>query len=88
MCMFIIFTAFNLITLERIPIVGTLRSIGCTRKLINTILIIESACLGAIGGLIGCVLGVGVLQYIKYRYFTGEDAVVNSTVVFGGQTKS
>jgi putative ABC transport system permease protein len=85
MCMFIIYTAFNLITLERIPIVGTLRSIGCTRKMINTILIVESACLGAVGGLFGCVLGLGVLQYIKYRYFTGEDAAINSTVVFGGR---
>ncbi len=83
MCMFIIFTAFNLITLERIPIVGTLRSIGCTRRLINTVLIIESACLGAVGGLFGCVLGLGVLQYIKYRYFTGDDAIVNSTIVVG-----
>jgi putative ABC transport system permease protein len=48
MCMFIIFTAFNLITLERIPIVGTLRSIGCTRKRINTILI--PAPVGPMGG--------------------------------------
>jgi putative ABC transport system permease protein len=85
MCMFIIYTAFNLITLERIPIVGTLRSIGCTRKMINIILIIESACLGAVGGLIGCVLGVGVLQYIKYRFFTGEDAVINATVAIDMQ---
>ncbi len=85
MCVFIIFTAFNLITLERIPIVGTLRSIGSTRKAINAILIAESAVLGAVGGLAGCVLGIGVLQYIKYRYFTGEDAVANSTVLFGVQ---
>ncbi|MGE5417921.1 MAG: ABC transporter permease [Acidobacteriota bacterium] len=85
MCMFIIFTAFNLITLERIPIVGTLRSVGCTRKKINAILVIESACLGAIGGLAGCFLGVLVLQYIKYHYFTGEEAILNSTVLFGVQ---
>jgi putative ABC transport system permease protein len=83
MSMFIIFTAFNLITLERIPIVGTLRSVGCTRKRINAILIIESAFLGAIGGFIGCVLGILVLQYIKYYYFTGEEAILNSTVLFG-----
>ena len=40
MCMFIIFTAFNLVTLERIPIVGALRSVGCTRKLINAVLVV------------------------------------------------
>ncbi len=83
MSVFIIFTAFNLITLERIPIVGTLRSIGCTRKTINTILIAESACLGAIGGLIGCVLGVGVLFYIKSSYSAGDDVVLNAAVQFG-----
>jgi putative ABC transport system permease protein len=85
MCMFIIFTAFNVITLERIPIVGTLRSIGCTRKKINAILIVESACLGAIGGLFGCLLGVLVLQYIKSLVFAGEEAVINTTVLFGGR---
>ncbi len=85
MCMFIIFTAFNLITLERIPIIGTLRSIGCTRKRINAVLIVESACLGAIGGLIGCLLGVLVLQYIKSYYFTGEEAILNATVLFGAR---
>lgn len=83
MCMFIIFTAFNLITLERIPIVGTLRSIGSTRRLINTILIVESAGLGAIGGLAGCALGVGVLLYIKSTYAAGDDVVLNANLVFG-----
>jgi putative ABC transport system permease protein len=85
MCMFIIFTAFNVITLERIPIVGTLRSIGCTRKKINTVLIVESACLGALGGVFGCLLGLLVLQYIKSFYFTGEEAALNSTVLFGAK---
>jgi putative ABC transport system permease protein len=85
MCLFIIYTAFNLITLERIPIVGTLRSVGASRRLINFIRIVESAGLGAIGGLAGCGLGVGVLQVIKYYYFTGEDAALNSTVLFGAR---
>lgn len=85
MSMFIIFTAFSLITLESIPVVGTLRSIGCTRKRINRLLLAESAFLGAIGGIVGCVLGIGVLQYIKYSYFTAEEAVLNSTVLFGAK---
>lgn len=83
MCVFIIYTAFTLVTLERIPIVGTLRSIGCTRRKINIILIIESACLGIVGGLIGCVLGLGVLQYIKYSYISVDEALLNTSAVFG-----
>ena len=68
MCIFIIFTAFNLLTLERIPLVGILRNIGCTRKKINIALTAESAVLGVIGGLIGCGLGIGVLLYLKNTY--------------------
>jgi putative ABC transport system permease protein len=83
MCMFIIYTAFHLVTLERIPIVGVLRSVGCTRKRINLILIVESACLGAVGGFFGCFLGLLVLMYIKSIMFTGEEAVINTTVNFG-----
>ncbi len=36
-------------------------------------------------GLFGCLLGVLVLQYIKSLYFTGEEAVINSTVLFGAK---
>jgi len=85
MCLFIINTAFTLVTLERIPIVGTLRSIGCSRRKINVILVLESACLGIVGGLLGCVLGLGVLQFIKYSYTNVDEALANTTVVFGVQ---
>ncbi len=65
MSMLIIFTAFNLITLERIPLIGTLRSIGCPRKRINRLLITESVFLGIAGGLLGCLIesrGTGVFD--------------------------
>ncbi len=80
MSVFIIFTAFNLITMERIPTVGTLRSIGCTRRRINRILLTESAAIGAVGGLIGCVLGVFVLLFIQKQY---ENVLPDTTVMFG-----
>ena len=80
MSMFIIFTAFNLITLERIPLIGTLRSIGCPRKRIDRLLIAESAFLGAVGGLLGCLVGIGVLQIIIKIYFASEAVELNSIV--------
>ncbi|HEX2945922.1 MAG TPA: FtsX-like permease family protein [Clostridia bacterium] len=80
MSMFIIFTAFNLITLERIPLIGTLRSIGCSRVRVNRLLIAESIFLGAFGGLIGCILGVGVLQVIIKIYFANDAGVLASKV--------
>jgi len=83
MCIFIIFTAFNLLTLERIPLVGILRNIGCTRKKINIALTAESAILGVIGGLMGCALGIGVLLYLKYTYGAGDEIVASAPLTFG-----
>ncbi|MBN1439440.1 MAG: ABC transporter permease [Anaerolineales bacterium] len=85
MCMFIIFAAFHLITLELIPLIGTLRSVGATRRRINAVLIGEAAALGALGGLAGCVLGVGVLEFIKSRYAAGDDIVLNTAAVIGAR---
>ncbi|MDP4092196.1 MAG: FtsX-like permease family protein [Bacillota bacterium] len=81
MSIFIIFTAFSLITLERIPLIGTLRSIGCTRKRINRLLIGESVFLGAVGGLLGCLMGIGVLEVIIKIYFASDAATLTSAVV-------
>ncbi|HPH98582.1 MAG TPA: ABC transporter permease [Anaerolineaceae bacterium] len=83
MSMFIIFTAFNLISLERISVIGTLRSIGCTRWQLNLILMAESAVLGVLGGLLGCVLGLGVLEIIKNSYFSSDQTVYNVRILLG-----
>ncbi len=85
MSMFIIFTAFNLITLERIPIIGTLRSIGCSRKRINKLLIAESALLGTLGGLLGCLLGSGVLKIIANIYFANDTIALETIEIFNSR---
>lgn len=83
MSMFIIFTAFNLISMERISVIGTLRSVGCSRKKVNALLLAESAALGVIGGLLGCVLGLGILEIIKANYFTAEETIYNVRILLG-----
>ena len=83
MSMFIIFTAFNLISMERVSVIGTLRSVGCSRKKVNTLLLAESAVLGIIGGLLGCVLGLGILEIIKANYFTAEETIYNVRILLG-----
>ena len=83
MSVFIIYSSFNLIVNERISILGILRSVGCSRKKAGRILILESAVIGFVGGVIGCVLGIGVLHVIKNVYFSGESAVVDAPVLFG-----
>lgn len=78
MTMFIISTGFGMITSERISSLGTLRSLGVTRKRVKRILILESAGIGAIGGLIGCVFGIGVLVLIKDLFFQDDGSFANS----------
>lgn len=72
---FIIYTSFKVITLERLPIVGTFRSIGATKKMTDIILLGESIIYGIIGGLFGCILGFGILKIminkISYNPYTG-----------------
>lgn len=64
MSLFIIYTSFKVITLERLPIIGTFRSVGATKRTTNLVLLCESLAYGIIGGISGCVLGLGVLYLI------------------------
>jgi len=59
--MFIIYSAFKVITAERLPIVGTFRSIGATKKMMDLVLLGESLIYGIIGGITGLIAGFGVL---------------------------
>ncbi len=82
---FIIYTAFKVITMERLPIVGTFRSIGATKKMTDIVLLGESFIYGVIGGVLGCLLGVGILNIMinsmAYNPYTGVTSEV--TLVFG-----
>lgn len=64
MCIYIIHTTFTIIVLERLPVLGTFRSIGAERSTANIILLLESLIYGIIGGLSGCGLGIGLLYII------------------------
>ncbi|HEX3028194.1 MAG TPA: FtsX-like permease family protein [Clostridia bacterium] len=62
MSIFIIFSSYKVITMERLPVIGTFRSIGATEKATTKILMMESLLYGIIGGLIGIPLGYGTLK--------------------------
>ena len=68
MSVFIIFTSFNLMTLERMPAIGTLRSIGTTKRTLRKVFVVESIVWGILGGLIGCILGSVILRLVVIRY--------------------
>lgn len=62
MSIFIIYSSYKVITLERLPMIGTFRSIGATEKAVTQILVMESLLYGILGGLIGTPLGFAVLK--------------------------
>ncbi len=64
MSVFIIYTSFKVITMERLPVIGTFRSIGATRRTTDLVLSAESMMYGVIGGILGCTLGIGILYLI------------------------
>jgi putative ABC transport system permease protein len=83
MSVFIIYSSFNLIVNERIKIIGILRSIGCSRRKTNAILVSESMVIGLIGGTIGCIFGIGVLVLIKSMFFSANTDIVEGAIVTG-----
>jgi putative ABC transport system permease protein len=62
---FIIYTSFKLIAKERLPVIGTFRSIGATKKMTGRVMLAESLVYGLLGGALGSVLGVGVLSVMS-----------------------
>ena len=64
MSVFIIYSSYKVITLDRLPVIGTFRSIGATQKAVTHILLLESALYGVMGGLIGIPVGTLVLKLI------------------------
>lgn len=51
---------------ERLPVIGTFRSVGATRKMTNGVLLLESLVYSILGGLLGCVVGIGILYILSY----------------------
>ena len=64
MSVFIIYSSYKVITLDRLPVIGTFRSIGATQKAVTRILLLESGLYGILGGLIGIPAGTLVLKLI------------------------
>ncbi len=64
MSIFLIFSSYKVIPLDRLPVIGTFRSIGATRKAVSGILLLESLLYGFTGGLLGIPCGILVLRFL------------------------
>ncbi|MCX7710259.1 MAG: ABC transporter permease [Clostridia bacterium] len=88
MSIFIIYSSFKVITIERLPMIGTFRSIGATRKMTDLLLLGESIAYGVLGGIGGCSLGIGILYFMSNTFskmVTGDSNVeFKTTLEFSG----
>lgn len=66
---FIIQSSFKIITIERMPLMGTLRSIGATKNMTFMTLLSEAVLYGLIGGVIGNGLGIVILRVTMTMMF-------------------
>ena len=71
MSIFIIYSSFKVIMLEKLPMVGTFRSVGATKWIMNGVLLLEGLFYGIIGGIVACGLGVGCLYVLSYLMVSG-----------------
>ncbi|MDF2881145.1 MAG: hypothetical protein K0R54_1702 [Clostridiaceae bacterium] len=80
---FIIYTSFKVITTERLPVIGTFRSIGATKLTTGLVMLAESLVYGIIGGSIGTGLGIVVLHFmtIMMAKSFGTSATLNSSPI-------
>ncbi|MBP3889247.1 MAG: FtsX-like permease family protein [Cellulosilyticum sp.] len=65
MSAFIIYSSFKVIMLEKLPVVGTFRSVGATKSAMNGVLLMEAIFYGVIGGIGACLLGTGALYILS-----------------------
>ena len=82
MAVYIISTSFKVITRERLPLIGTFRSIGATRRMTNLVLLAESIMYGIIGGILGCSLGLLLLYLIMWQIRPEFMAMVPVTIQY------
>ncbi len=62
---FIIYSTFKVITVERLPVIGTFRSIGANKKMTTRVLMGESLAYGVLGGILGIAAGIGILYLMS-----------------------
>lgn len=67
---------------ERIPVIGSFRSVGASINKMNSILLMEMATYGIIGGLFGALAGVGFTKAI-FLLFEMVDDVLGITLKMG-----
>lgn len=78
MIFFVVSSLNNVIIAERMPVIGTFRSVGATKGKMNLILILENAVYGLIGGIIGVFVGFGINSNVASLFITTSGVELTS----------
>lgn len=63
MIFFVVNTLNKMIILERMPVIGTFRSIGSSKNKMNMLLILENSIYGLIGGILGSIISLLINKF-------------------------
>lgn len=70
---FIIYSTYKIIVIERLPLIGTLRSIGANKQFGTKLLLLESILYGFLGGLLGIGMGMLFIKGIMATFLSQTD---------------
>lgn len=81
MIYFVISSLNKIILAERIPVIGTFRSVGASRAKMNFILVLENALYGIVAGFFGSIVGTYLDSYCSSVFIVADGVdVANSSV--------
>lgn len=84
---FVIYTSFKVISMERMPVIGSFRSIGATKRMTDFLLLAESGLYGVAGGVLGCGLGYlilyGMIHVMAADPYQSAKMEIEVAVTFG-----
>ena len=81
MIYFVIGSLNKIVLAERIPIIGTFRSVGASRKKMNFILILENALYGLFAGFFGAILGTYLDSICSNVFISGDGIDISQKAV-------
>ena len=86
MIFFVVNTLNKMIVMERMPVIGTFRSIGASKRKMNRLLILENSIYGLAGGLVGAIISLIINRFAASLLLGGTNINTNMPVenlVFG-----
>ena len=81
MIYFVIGSLNKIVLAERIPIIGTFRRVGASRKKMNFILILENALYGLFAGFFGAILGTYLDSICSNVFISGDGIDISQKAV-------